>query len=262
MNNTEDSKEREDVMCADPTLVPEPVKKVSWPVSGCFGGASHHPMQLLQARASELSGVSYEEANAIDDLSLGEQIGEYNMMQLSESFYKKILNDKDDWFRDMFSGRDDFPGDQNEFFLQRLGGPSYYSDRKGNPSLIHKHANFEMSPRTAERWLEYMDETLEEVENNKDISSKEREIMMAYFRWQAYLLVASQEASHQMSAEGPNPPNTDKPGSECPYPIYSGLKHQEELDADAALLASEMEAHEAAADEMAQAAMDNVDEED
>ena len=242
---------------ADPTL-PDDGKKISWPVSSCFAGSTKHPMQLLQARATELSGVSYDEANAIDDLNLGEQIGEFNMMQISESFYKKVLNDKDDWFRGMFSGREDFAGDQNEFILQRLGGPSYYSDRKRNPSLVTKHAAFEMSPRTAERWLEYMDDTLIEVENNKDITSTQRDIMMAYFRWQAYILVASQEAANHMSAEGPSPPNSDKPGIECPYPQYSQLKHVEEMEY--ALEAAELEAQEEIDDAFAESVMGgNVD---
>ena len=198
------------------------VEGLTWPVSACFTGDRVHPIQRLQARASELSGVTYDEAHEIDDLNLGEQIGEYNMMQLAEAFHKRVLNDKDPWFRDMFSGKEDYPQNLNEYVLQRLGGPSYYSDRKGNPGLIAKHKNFEISPRTAERWLEYMDESLEEVEvKDQLITTVQRGMILAHFKWQAYILVASQEAAEEMSTGGPRPPNTDKPLPDVPYPTYA-----------------------------------------
>jgi hemoglobin len=247
--------EEELPISSDPTLAAVESKPVNWPVSGCFSGSGLHPMQLLQQRATELSGVSYQDANEIDSINLGEIIGEYNMLQLSESFYKKVLNDKDEWFRNMFSGREDFASDQNEFIMQRMGGPSYYSDRKGTPGLIKRHAHIEMSPRTAERWLEYMDETLEEFEINKDISARQREMMMSYFRWQSYFLVASQEASYQMSEEGPSPPNLDKPGLSCPYPVYSQLSHPEQLSETEQEAVSLLAAAEAVMDAAAEAVM-------
>jgi len=79
-----------------------------YPVSGCYSGGEQHPIQRLQSRAEELSGVSYEMANEIDNVNMGEIIGEFNMMQISESFAKKCFNDKDDWFSTMFSGNEEF----------------------------------------------------------------------------------------------------------------------------------------------------------
>ena len=73
------------------------------------------------------------------------------MMGLSEAFYKKCVEDPDEWFSHMFLGKSDFIGDQNEYLMQRLGGPSYYSDRKGHPNLIASHAHLEMTSRTAGR---------------------------------------------------------------------------------------------------------------
>ena len=148
---------------ADPTVAPE-AAKIIWPTTSCFKAYDMHPIQMLQDRASELSGVSREQATEIDDINIGEKIGEFQMMQMIENFSKRVLNDKDDWFRCMFSGTEDYVQNLNEYILQRLGGPSYYSDRKGSPGLIAKHMAYEMSPRTAERWLEYMDEALEDEE--------------------------------------------------------------------------------------------------
>ncbi len=217
-------KSNRDAVCADPTVAPDIDKKLSWPISACFSVQTMHPMQLLQERACVLSGVSRKQATLIDDLNIGEKIGEYNMMQLAESFQRRVLNDKDPWFRNMFGGKEDYAQNLNEYILQRLGGPSYYSDRKGNPGLIAKHADFECSSRTAERWLEYMDETLEEEQTkNGTISSKQREMIMLHFRWQAYVLVASQEAAREVSTDGgPRPPNLDNPPPLlCPIPTFA-----------------------------------------
>ena len=108
--------------------------------------------------------------------------------------------------------------------MQRLGGPSYYSDRKGHPNLIARHAHLEMTSRTAERWLDHMDEALEELENKENIiNHKQKTIIMNHFRYQAYILVASQEAAEEMSTNGPVPPNCDENTSKCPFPQYSRL---------------------------------------
>ena len=51
-----------------------------------------------------------------------------------------------------------------DYLIQRTGGPPYYSERKAAfPSLIEKHQMVEMSERTAELWLKYMKESLDEV---------------------------------------------------------------------------------------------------
>jgi truncated hemoglobin YjbI len=195
-----------------------------YPVSACFSGGFDHPVQRLQARAEELSGITYEQAHVIDDVNLGEKIGEFSMMTLSESFYKKCVNDPDEWFSDMFLGKEDFAGDQNEYMLQRLGGPSYYTDRKGHPNLIKRHAHVEITSRTAERWLDYMEESLGELENNDAIiNHKQKTILMNHFRYQAYYLVAAHEAKEELSAGGPVPPNADELTAKCPYPTYSKL---------------------------------------
>ena len=90
-----------------------------------------------------------------------------------------------------------------DFLMQRLGGPSYYrfeanrldelhifhmasffngffSDRKGRPDLIGRHSQFEMTPRTAEKWLSLMEETLYEFDKD-DIPERNRDKLMDYF---------------------------------------------------------------------------------
>lgn len=59
-----------------------------------------------------------------------------------------------------------------DFLLQRLGGACYYSDRKGFPALIDRHCHFEVSRRSAEKWLDHMELALEDM--HEDIQEKDR----------------------------------------------------------------------------------------
>lgn len=72
------------------------------------------------------------------------------------------------------------------------------SDRKGRPDLIGRHAQFEMTSRTAEKWLSLMEETLYEFDED-DIPERNRDKLMDYFRYTAYFLVAAQEGQCIMS---------------------------------------------------------------
>ena len=79
-----------------------------------------------------------------------------------------------------------------DYLLQRIGGPAYYSDRKRFPSLIERHRMFDISPRAAERWLEYMEQSMEELSD--DISDRQRDMMMDHLRYTAFFLVAAQQS--------------------------------------------------------------------
>jgi len=156
-----------------------------------------HSIQRLEKRACELSGIELDKAKEIDEYNLATLLGEFTITTLYEKFYAKVLEDKDDWFREMFqTPLEDLVANESEYLIQRLGGPSYYTDRKGIPSLLKMHYNFEISPRTAEKWLEYMETTLEEMVT--EIDEPTRDVLMAFFRFSAYFMIASQEAQATM----------------------------------------------------------------
>ena len=154
-----------------------------------------NPIQRLHRRATELSGISYDAAHAIDEADMGERFNEIVLTNLSEKFYAKVLKDPDDWFRDMFqSPQEDLVFNQCEYFHQRLGGSTFYSQRQGTPNLIRRHSNFEITRRTADKWTDYMAESLEELEVGGEVDKKDCDMFMDHLRFMAYFLVASQEA--------------------------------------------------------------------
>jgi truncated hemoglobin YjbI len=66
-----------------------------------------------------------------------------------------------------------------------MGGPMYFSERKGHPALIGRHMTFNMSEKAANRWLLHMKAALAET---PEIDSDSAERMMAYFTHTAYFL--------------------------------------------------------------------------
>lgn len=89
----------------------------------------------------------------------------------------------------------------SDFLLQRLGGPAYYSEAKGHPALGNRHRHFEMNPQAAEKWLIYMEATLDEYGDDV-LLTEEKEALLNYFRYTAYFLVAVQETQWEHAMYG------------------------------------------------------------
>ena len=90
-------------------------------------------MQSLQQKASEWSGVSIADAFAIDEANLFHKLGLQTLVNLSTNFYNRVYDDDQEWFRSIFANSDKQNAIQNqiEFLVQRMGGPTLYSQRRG-----------------------------------------------------------------------------------------------------------------------------------
>lgn len=100
----------------------------------------------------------------IDEVNLYDLLGSELIWRLSTAFYRRVDTDPDEWFRSIFP--DDLTEavqNQAEFFIQRLGGPPLYSQRKGHPALRARHARFTIPKAAAARWLKHMIEAMDEV---------------------------------------------------------------------------------------------------
>ncbi|XP_062023050.1 two-on-two hemoglobin-3 [Rosa rugosa] len=149
-------------------------------------------MQSLQAKASEWSGVDSADAFAIDDTNLFQKLGLQAFVNLSTDFYTRVYDDEQEWFRSIFanSKKEDAIQNQYEFFVQRMGGPSLYSQRKGHPALIGRHRPFPVTHEAAERWLHHMQQALE---SSSDIDEDSKRKMFNFFKHTAFFLVAGDE---------------------------------------------------------------------
>ncbi|GAB4837371.1 Two-on-two hemoglobin-3 [Ancistrocladus abbreviatus] len=153
-------------------------------------------MQSLQQKASEYSGVDTNDAFAIDETNLFEKLGLQTFINLSTNFYDRVYDDEEEWFRSIFanSKKEDAIQNQYEFFVQRMGGPPLYSQRRGHPALIARHRPFPVTHQAAERWLHHMQLALD---TSTDIDADSKTKMMNFFRHTAFFLVAGNELKSQ-----------------------------------------------------------------
>ncbi|KAK7384894.1 hypothetical protein VNO78_30597 [Psophocarpus tetragonolobus] len=155
-------------------------------------------MQSLQQKASEWSGVAIDDAFAIDDdaTNIFHKLGLQTFINLSTNFYTRVYDDEEEWFRSIFanSKKENAIQNQYEFFVQRMGGPPLYSQRRGHPALIGRHRPFPVTHQAAERWLHHMQQALD---STPDIDDDSKTKMMNFFRHTAYFLVAGDELKNQ-----------------------------------------------------------------
>ncbi|KAJ8424189.1 hypothetical protein Cgig2_033667 [Carnegiea gigantea] len=153
-------------------------------------------MQSLQEKASQYSGIATEDAFAIDETNLYEKLGLQTFIDLSTNFYTRVYDDEEEWFRSIFanSKKEDAIQNQYEFFVQRMGGPPLFSQRRGHPALIARHRPFAVTHQAAERWLHHMQQALDTTPAI-DFDSKTK--MMNFFRHTAFFLVAGDELKSQ-----------------------------------------------------------------
>ncbi|CAA0810593.1 Two-on-two hemoglobin-3 [Striga hermonthica] len=108
----------------------------------------------------------------------------------------RVYDDEEEWFRTIFanSKKEDAIQNQYEFFVQRMGGPPLFSQRRGHPALIARHRPFSVTHLAAERWLHHMQQALD---TTSDIDPDSKTKMMNFFRHTAFFLVAGDELKKQ-----------------------------------------------------------------
>ncbi|GLJ18058.1 hypothetical protein SUGI_0318590 [Cryptomeria japonica] len=161
-------------------------------------------MQSLQQKALEWSGVAGEDAFAIDDTNLYQKLGHQTFVDLSTNFYNRVYADDQEWFRSIFanSNKEDAIQNQYEFFIQRMGGPPLFSQRKGHPALIGRHRPFPVTREAAERWLQHMQNALDSVPK---IDADSKTCMQNFFRHTAFFLVAGNQMMNEQQRCAHNP---------------------------------------------------------
>ncbi|KAL4457310.1 hypothetical protein ABPG75_012175 [Micractinium tetrahymenae] len=160
-------------------------------------------MQMLSPPelAAQRAVISIEDAFSIDQVNLYDRLGLDALKKLATEFYDRVYADTEDaHFRSVFANSPKAVAIKNnyEFMAQRLGGPPLYSQRKGHPALPRRHAPFDCSEATAERYMQHMDAALAAV---PEIDEDSRRRLHAYFRHTCYFLLVAQELRESMQRQ-------------------------------------------------------------
>jgi hemoglobin len=100
----------------------------------------------------------------VEDFEVYSAIGEDGFARLIAAFYRRVP--QDDILGPMYP-REDLAGAERrlcDFLIFRFGGPQRYVEERGHPRLRMRHARFAIGSAARDRWMELMNQALDEAE--------------------------------------------------------------------------------------------------
>src|SRR5688572_13307519 len=112
-------------------------------------------------------------------------IGEAGFERLVAAFYRQVPGD--DILAPMYPPEDLKGAEQRlrDFLVGRFGGPARYMEQRGHPRLRIRHAPFVIDNQARERWLQLMDNALEETELPLEV----QEVLRPFFESVATMMM-------------------------------------------------------------------------
>lgn len=152
---------------------------------------------VLQRRACEQSNVTVDESNAIHALqpSIIARIGNQGVHRLVALFYERVFNDTESWFLNIFasSTKSEAIDHLYRFLVQTWGGDHLYQELRGRYTrLAGRHANYNIGPAAANRWVGHMMAAVVEHPLLRD-DQEATTALRQYFLYTAHYIVVAKE---------------------------------------------------------------------
>ncbi|HEV3331982.1 MAG TPA: globin [Bryobacteraceae bacterium] len=125
----------------------------------------------------------------VDEQEIYSLIGEAGFNRLIAAFYRRIP--QDDILGPMYGGEDLQGAEQRlrDFLIFRFGGPPRYIQERGHPRLRMRHARFAVGQAARNRWMELMDQAVDEAELPGEVA----EALRSFFDSTATFLINAGE---------------------------------------------------------------------
>jgi hemoglobin len=109
-------------------------------------------------------------------MTIYETLGEAKIKKMVTLFYAAIADD--DLIRPMYP-KELAPAEDRLylFLIQVFGGPTVYSEKRGQPMLRRRHFPYAIDINASDRWLKYMSEAMAEIEMTEETRTQ----VLAYF---------------------------------------------------------------------------------
>ena len=113
----------------------------------------------------------------LSDTQIHGALGDEGLTKLVAAFYKRVPTD--DILGPMYPKHELAESEVRlrEFLIQRFGGSTAYSDKRGHPRLRMRHAPFHINMAARNRWMRLMEEAMVETQIPENIAS----IMRTFF---------------------------------------------------------------------------------
>ena len=117
-------------------------------------------------------------------------IGEEGFARLIAAFYRRVP--QDDILGPMYPHEDLAGAEQRlrDFLIFRFGGPQRYIEERGHPRLRMRHIRFAIGNAARDRWMELMNQALEEAA----LPVEAVEVLRPFLEGTATFLINQQEA--------------------------------------------------------------------
>lgn len=104
----------------------------------------------------------------MDENFIMEKVGRDGIAQMAAAFYKRVPGDY--ILGPMYPKKDMVGAEERlrDFLLFRLAGDEAYTQKRGHPRLRARHMPFQIGIRERDRWVELMDDAMDEVEIDAD----------------------------------------------------------------------------------------------
>jgi hemoglobin len=99
----------------------------------------------------------------LDESRVYDVIGEEGFARLIRAFYAQVPGDA--VLRPLYPAEDLAGAEQRlcDFLIGRFGGPPRYVEQRGHPRLRMRHARFRVDQTARDRWVQLMDQALDEA---------------------------------------------------------------------------------------------------
>jgi hemoglobin len=99
----------------------------------------------------------------VEEHDVYSQIGEEGFARLIAAFYRQVPGD--DVLGPLYPDKDLAGAEQRlrDFLIYRFGGPERYIEQRGHPRLRARHLPFAIGQVTRDRWMQLMNNALQEA---------------------------------------------------------------------------------------------------
>ena len=108
--------------------------------------------------------------NILNDTQLHAALGDDGITRLVAAFYRRVP--ADDILGPMYPKEDLTEAETRlrEFLIQRFGGSTAYSEKRGHPRLRMRHAPFHINMAARNRWMKLMEEAMVETQTPENVA--------------------------------------------------------------------------------------------
>ena len=106
-----------------------------------------------------------------------EHVGEEGFTRLIRAFYAQVPGD--DILGPMYPPTDLAAAEERlrDFLIGRFGGPQRYVEQRGHPRLRMRHMPFAIDQRARDRWMELMNNALDQTALPDDVTTLLRQFL-------------------------------------------------------------------------------------